>query len=53
MFNKAKQHRPSIIFLDEFDGLAPKRGQNNDSGNVMERVVSQFINEVDTVNIDV
>ena len=41
------------MFLDEFDALCPNRSQSNDSNSVMDRVVSQFINEMDTVNVGV
>lgn len=30
LFDKASKHRPSIIFFDEIDGLAPERSQKND-----------------------
>jgi len=45
-FRKARQAAPSIIFLDEVDALAPKRGNSGDS-NVTERVVSQMLTEMD------
>lgn len=50
VFRRARSERPCVIFLDEFDALAPNRQQSNDGGGVMDRVVSQFINELDTVN---
>lgn len=30
LFEKASKSRPSIIFFDELDGLAPQRSKNND-----------------------
>jgi len=39
---------PTIIFFDEIDALAPKRGQGFDGG-VTERVVSQFLTELDGI----
>ena len=45
VFRRAKQVAPAIIFFDEIDSLAPKRGL--DAGNqVTERVVSQMLAEM-------
>ena len=45
LFAKARSNRPSIIFVDEIDGLLRTRG---DGGNHWEeRVVSQFLRELD------
>jgi len=46
IFQKAKQVAPTLIFFDEVDALAPRRGQGHDSG-VTERVVSQILTEID------
>jgi transitional endoplasmic reticulum ATPase len=46
IFKKAKQSAPTILFFDEIDALAPRRGVETDSGAV-ERVASQFFNELD------
>lgn len=46
IFRKARQTSPSIIFFDELDSLAPKRGLSSDSG-VTERVVNQILTEMD------
>jgi len=46
IFEKARQTAPTIIFFDEIDSLAPRRGQNSDS-NVTERVVNQLLTEMD------
>ena len=46
IFEKARQSSPSIIFFDEIDALAPKRGAANDS-HVTERVVNQLLTEMD------
>jgi transitional endoplasmic reticulum ATPase len=46
IFKKARQSAPTIIFFDEFDAIAPKRGQGADS-NVTERVVNQLLTEID------
>lgn len=36
-----------MIFFDELDSIAPKRGRSGDSGGVMDRVVSQLLAELD------
>ncbi len=46
VFEKARQASPSIIFFDEIDSIAPRRGRNFDSG-VTERVVNQLLTEID------
>jgi transitional endoplasmic reticulum ATPase len=46
VFKKARQTSPSIIFFDELDSLAPKRGTSSDT-NVTERVVNQILTEMD------
>ncbi|CAL8079983.1 unnamed protein product [Orchesella dallaii] len=47
IFSKARKAAPCIIFFDELDALAPKRGRAGDSGGVMDRVVSQILAELD------
>jgi len=46
VFKKARQTAPTIIFFDEVDSLAPRRGMSSDS-NVTERVVNQLLTEMD------
>ena len=46
IFKKAKQVSPSIVFLDEIDSIAPKRGSHYDSG-ATERVVNQLLTSMD------
>jgi len=46
IFKKARQTSPSIIFFDEIDSLAPRRGISQDS-HVTERVVNQMLTEMD------
>ncbi len=50
IFRKARSARPCVIFFDELDSLAPNRGQGADSGGVMDRIVSQFLTELDGLN---
>ena len=47
-FKKAKQIAPCILFFDEFDAIAPKRGMGDHSG-VWERVVNQLLTSMDGV----
>ena len=46
IFKKAKQVAPCIVFLDELDAIAHRRGFDNDSG-VGERVVNQLLTSMD------
>lgn len=46
IFKKAKQVAPSIVFLDEIDAIAPRRGGHSDSG-ATERVVNQLLTSMD------
>jgi transitional endoplasmic reticulum ATPase len=46
IFKKAKQATPSIVFLDELDSIAPRRGISSDS-HVIERVVNQMLTSID------
>ncbi len=45
-FHKARQASPCVVFMDEIDSVAPKRGGGDDS-QVTERVVSQILTELD------
>ena len=49
IFKKAKQSAPTILFFDEIDALAPRRGEDAGSG-ATERVASQFFNELDSLS---
>ncbi len=48
-FRKAKQAAPTILFLDEIDSLIPKRGSSSTDAHVTERVISQFLTEMDGI----
>lgn len=48
LFAKARQAAPCIIFLDEIDALAAKRGAGEQSA-VADRVVSQLLTEIDGI----
>ena len=41
------QNYPGIIFFDEIDSLLPKRGNSTDSSNVSDRMIAQFLTEMD------
>ncbi|KAL3917711.1 MAG: hypothetical protein SGILL_004584 [Bacillariaceae sp.] len=47
MFERATQMAPSILFLDELEALAPRRG--SDSTGVTDRVVNQLLTFLDGV----
>ncbi len=47
VFRKARLASPSIIFLDEVDAVAPRRGMSMADSGVTERVVSQLLTEMD------
>lgn len=46
IFKKAKQVSPCIVFLDEIDAIAPRRGGHHDSG-ATERIVNQLLTSMD------
>ena len=47
VFQRARDARPCVVFFDELDSVAPKRGNQGDSGGVMDRIVSQLLAELD------
>ena len=49
VFQRARDAKPCVIFFDELDSVAPKRGAHGDSGGVMDRIVSQLLAELDGV----
>ncbi|MFI9384047.1 AAA family ATPase [Kutzneria sp. NPDC052558] len=48
LFRRAAEAAPALVFLDEVDALAPRRGQSSDSG-VADRVVAALLTELDGV----
>lgn len=50
IFKKAKQVSPAIIFMDEIDSIAPRRGTSMDSG-VTERIVNQLLTSMDGIEV--
>ena len=51
VFRKARQAAPCIIFFDELDAIAPTRGGDHGDSHVTERVISQFLTEMDGLEI--
>lgn len=47
IFQRARDAAPCVIFFDELDSVAPKRGNQGDAGGVMDRIVSQMLAELD------
>lgn len=45
LFERAQAAKPCILFFDEFDSIAPKRG--HDSTGVTDRVVNQMLTQMD------
>ncbi|HET7644158.1 MAG TPA: CDC48 family AAA ATPase, partial [Nitrososphaeraceae archaeon] len=51
IFRKARQAAPCIIFFDEMDAITPARGGSYGDSHVTERVISQFLTELDGLEI--
>ncbi|MCW4047414.1 MAG: CDC48 family AAA ATPase [Candidatus Bathyarchaeota archaeon] len=49
VFRKARMAAPAVIFLDEMDSLAPRRGLGFSDSGVTERVISQLLTEMDGI----
>jgi transitional endoplasmic reticulum ATPase len=49
VFKKAKQASPTILFFDEIDSLVPQRGAGGSDSQVTERIISQFLTEMDGI----
>lgn len=47
VFKKARQASPCILFFDEIDSLVPARGIGGGDSQTTERVISQFLTELD------
>ncbi|KAJ7923237.1 P-loop containing nucleoside triphosphate hydrolase protein [Mycena leptocephala] len=45
LFERATAAKPCVLFFDEFDSIAPKRG--HDSTGVTDRVVNQMLTQMD------
>lgn len=49
VFRKARHASPCIVFFDEIDALVPIRGGGATESHVAERVLSQFLAELDGI----
>ena len=49
VFKTAKQASPTIAFFDEIESLVPRRGSSSTNSHVTERVISQFLAEMDGI----
>lgn len=49
IFERARSSLPCVIFFDEIDSVAPSRGNAGDSRGVMDRLVSQLLAEMDSM----
>ncbi|MCD6312299.1 MAG: CDC48 family AAA ATPase [Thaumarchaeota archaeon] len=50
IFSRAREAAPCIIFFDELDAIAPRRGLHTDAG-VTDRIVNQLLTEMDGIQI--
>ncbi|GFH21752.1 uncharacterized protein HaLaN_19115 [Haematococcus lacustris] len=48
LFARARAAHPCVLFFDEMDALAPRRG--NDTNTAAERVVNQLLTEMDGID---
>src|SRR5918996_1284344 len=51
IFRKARQAAPCIIFFDEVDAIAPRRGADFGDSHVTERLISQLLTELDGLEV--
>ena len=49
IFRRARQVAPTIIFFDEIDAIAPRRGLRHDTSGVTDRIVNQLLTEMDGI----
>ncbi len=49
VFRRAKQAAPCIVFFDEIDGLAPRRGGMGGDAHVGDRLLTQLLTEMDGI----
>ncbi|MCR8454287.1 MAG: CDC48 family AAA ATPase [Crenarchaeota archaeon] len=47
VFTKARQVAPAVIFFDEIDSIAPRRGLYAGDSGATERVIAQLLTEMD------
>jgi transitional endoplasmic reticulum ATPase len=49
IFERARQVSPCVVFFDEIDSLASKRGAHGNGGKVSENVLNQLLAEMDGI----
>ena len=49
IFEKARMAAPTVIFFDEIDAIAPRRGMHIGDSGVSDRVLSQLLTEMDGI----
>src|SRR5881296_649078 len=49
LFRKGRTAAPSIVFFDELDSVAPRRGMGLGDSGASERVISQLLTEMDGI----
>ncbi len=49
VFRKGRTAAPSIVFFDELDSVAPRRGMGLSDSGVSEHVISQLLTEMDGI----
>jgi len=49
IFRKARQAAPCIVYFDEIDAIAPRRGSDIGDSHVTDRVVNQLLTEMDGI----
>lgn len=49
IFKRARQSAPTVLFFDELDALVPRRGSGEGGAHVSERMVGQFLLELDSL----
>lgn len=50
LFSKARKAAPAIIFIDEIDSVASKRGKNEFGGGLADQTINQLLAEMDGFN---
>jgi len=48
IFTKARQAAPCVVFIDEIDAIAPRRG--GEDNHVTDRIVNQLLTELDGIS---
>ena len=48
-FRRARQAAPCVVFFDEIDAIAPRRGVRTDTTGVTDRIVNQLLTEMDGI----